>query len=76
MTVTPVDTVQHCKLFSPDPDMPPGVYFRLENTECEMGPELDKLKTSSAGTGFKRPYSSVPRTKGYRSKDEPPPTVS
>ena len=55
VTVTPVDTVQHCSPCSPNPDMPSGVYFRLENTEGEMGPELDELESPSAGTRLKTP---------------------
>ena len=64
VTVTPVDTVQHCSLCSPNPDMPSGVYFRLENTEGDMGPELDELKSSSAGTGFKTPGQQCPPNEG------------
>ena len=52
MTVTPVDTVQHCSPCSPNPDKQSGVYFRLENTESEMGSELDELESPSAGTGL------------------------
>ena len=37
MTVKPVGTVQHCSPCTPNPDMPSGVYFMLENTEDEMG---------------------------------------
>ena len=55
VNVTPVDTVQHCSPCSPNPDMPSGVYFRLENTEGEMGPELEELESPSAGTGLKPP---------------------
>ena len=55
VTVTPVDIVQHCSPCSPNPDIPSGVYFRLKNTEGEIGPELDELKSPSAGTGLKTP---------------------
>ena len=55
MTVTPVDIVQHCSPCSPNPDIPSGVYFRLKNTEGEIDPELDELKSPSAGTGLKTP---------------------
>ena len=51
VTVKPVGTEQHCSPCSPNPDKPSGVYFNLGNNEGEMGPELEKLKSSSAGTG-------------------------
>ena len=51
VTAKPVGTVQHCSPCSPNPDRPSGVYFNLENNEDEMGSELEKLKSSSAGTG-------------------------
>ena len=37
------DTVQHCNPCSPNPDMPSGVCFNLEN-EGRMDLELGKLK--------------------------------
>ena len=64
MTVKPVDTVQHCSPCSPSPDMPSGVYFGLENTEGEMGPELDELKSPSPGTGLKTPGQQCPPNEG------------
>ena len=64
VTVTPVDTVQHCSPCSPNPDMPSGVYFRLESTEGEMGPELDELESPSAGTGLKTPGQQCPPNVG------------
>ena len=51
VTVKLVGTVQHCSPCSPNPDRPSEVYFNLKNNEDEMGPELEKLKSSSAGTG-------------------------
>ena len=55
MTVKPVGTVQHCSPCTPNPDMPSGVYFRLENTEGEMDPGLKEPKSSSADTGLNTP---------------------
>ena len=52
MTVTPVDTVQHCSPISQTPEPPSGVHFNLENEERM---ELDELKSSSAGTGLETP---------------------
>ena len=63
VTVTPFDTVQHSSPCPLDPE-PSSVYFRLENTEGEMGPELDELKTSSAGTGLKTPGQQCPLNEG------------
>ena len=64
MTGTPVDTVQHCSPISQTPEPPSGVYFNLENNKDEMGPELDKLKSSSAGTGLKTPGQQCPLIEG------------
>ena len=64
VTVKPVDTVQHCSPCSPNPDMPSGVYFRLENTEGEMGPELDELQSPPVGTGLKPPRQQCPPNEG------------
>ena len=64
MTVTPVDTVQHCSPISQTPVPPSGVYFNLENNEDEMGPELEKLESSSAGTGLETPVQQCPATEG------------
>ena len=64
VTVTPVDTVQHCTLYSPHPDMPSSVYAKLENTEGETGPKLEELESSSAGTGLKTPGQQSPPNEG------------
>ena len=66
MTVKPVGTVQHCSPCTPNPDMSSGVYFNLENNEDEMGPELEKLKSSSAGTGLNTPGQQCPPKEGIR----------
>ena len=53
ITIMPVDTVQHCSPISQTPEPLSVVYFNLENGE--MDPELEELKSSSAGTGLKTP---------------------
>ena len=65
MTVTPVDTVQHCSPISQTSVPPSGVCFNLEN-EGRMDPELEKLKSSSAGTGLNTPGQLCPPNKGIR----------
>ena len=64
MTVTRIDTVQHCSPISQTPEPPPGVYFNMENNEDEMGPELEKLESSSAGTGLETPGQQCPPNEG------------
>ena len=64
MTVTPVDSVQHCSPCPFNPQMPPDVRMRLESNESKM------VRV------FKHPDSSVPQTRGHGRQDEPPPTVS
>ena len=55
VTVTQVNTVQLSSPCPLDPE-PSSVYVELENTEAgKMGPELDELKSSSAGTGLETP---------------------
>ena len=55
VTVTPVDTVQHCCPCPLSPEMPADVCMRLERNEGRMGSELKELESSSAGTGFEAP---------------------
>ena len=64
MTVTPDDTIQHCSLCSPNPDMPSDVCFRLESGEGKMGPELKALQSPSAGTGLETPGQQCPPNEG------------
>ena len=64
MTITPVDTVQHCSPISQTTVLPSGVYFNLENNKDEMGPELEKLESSSADTGLEAPGQQCPPNEG------------
>ena len=64
MTVTPVNTVQHCSPCPPNPDMPPGVCFKWESSEGKMGPELKELESPSAGTGLETPGQQCPPNEG------------
>ena len=52
--VTRDDSVQHCSPISPNPDMPPNAFVKLENNESTMSQELEEL-TSSASTGLNTP---------------------
>ena len=63
MTAKLVGTVQHCSPCTPNPDMPSGVCFNLEN-EGRMDLELGKLTSSSAGTGLKTPGQQGPPNEG------------
>ena len=51
VTVTPVNTVQHCSPCPLNPEMPPCICFKLESNEGKMNPELKELESPSAGTG-------------------------
>ena len=56
VTVTQVNTVQHSSPCPLDPELLSDVCVKLENTEDEMGLELEELESpSSAGTGLKTP---------------------
>ena len=66
VTVTPVDTVQHCSPCSPNPEPSSSVYVKLENTEGKMGPELEELEAPSAGTGLETPGQQYPPNEGIR----------
>ena len=43
VTVTPVDTVQHCSPCPLNPDMPPDACFKLESNKGKMDPKLKEL---------------------------------
>ena len=60
MTVTPVDTVQHCSPCPLNPEMPPDVYMRLESNEGKVDPELKELESPSAGTDLETPGQQCP----------------
>ena len=65
VTVTQVNTVQHSSPYPLNPEPSPSVYAKLENTEAgKMGPELDELKSPSAGTGLKTPGHQCPPNEG------------
>ena len=64
VTVTPLNTVQHCSPCPPNPDMPSDVCFRLESSQGKMGPELKELKSPLAGTGLETPVQQCPPNKG------------
>ena len=55
VTVTPVDTVQHCSPCTLNPEMPPDICFKLESNEGKTDPELKELESPSAGTGTETP---------------------
>ena len=63
VTVTPVDTVQHCGPCPLDPE-PSSVYVNLENNQGKMGPELKELESPSAGTGLETPGQQCPPNEG------------
>ena len=60
VTVTQVNTVQYSSPCPLDPEPSPDVCVNLENNEGRMDPELDKLKSPSAGTGLKTPGQQCP----------------
>ena len=55
VTVTPVDTVQHCSPCTQTPEPSSSVCVKLESNEGRMDPERVELKPSSAGTGLETP---------------------
>ena len=64
VTVTPVDTVQHCSPCSPNPDMPSDVCFKLKSDEGKIDSERAELESPSAGTGFETPGQQCPPNEG------------
>ena len=64
VTVTPVDTVQHCSPCPLDPEPSPDVCVKLESNEGRMDPERGELKSSSAGTGLETPGQQCPPNEG------------
>ena len=64
VTVTPVDTVQHCSPCPLDPEPSPDVCVKLESNEGRMDPERGELESSSAGTGLETPGQQCPPNEG------------
>ena len=64
VTVTPVDTVQHCSSCPLDPEPSLDVWVKLENNEGKMDPERGELESSSAGTGLETPGQQCPPNEG------------
>ena len=64
VTVTPIDTVQHCSPCPLNHDMPPDVCFKLESNKGKMDPELKELESPSAGTGLETPGQQCPPNEG------------
>ena len=64
VTVTLVDTVQHCSPCPPNPDMPSDVCLTFKSIECKMDPEQGELESSSAGTGLETPGQQCSQNEG------------
>ena len=64
VTVTQVNTVQQSNPCPLDPDIPSDVCVNLENNEGEIGPELEEIESTSAGTGLKTPGQQCPPIEG------------
>ena len=64
VTVTPVDTVQHCSPCLLDPEPSSSVCVKLENNKGKMDPERGELQSSSAGTGLETPGQQCPPNEG------------
>ena len=64
MTVTSVDTVQHCSPCPLDPEPSPDVCVKLESNEGRMDPEQGELESLSAGTGLETPGQQCPPNEG------------
>ena len=64
VTVTPVDTVQHCSHCPPNPDMPSDVCFKLKGNKGKMDPERGELESPSACTGLETPGQQCPPNEG------------
>ena len=65
MTVTPVNTAQHCILRSLNPEIPSDVYVSMEEKgEGRMNPEPTELEPPSAGTCIETPGEQCPPNEG------------
>ena len=58
-----MNTVQHSGPCPLDPE-PSTVHVKSENTEDEMGLELEELESSPVGTGFETPGQQCPPNEG------------
>ena len=73
VTVTQVNTVQHPSLCPLDSDPSSSTCVNLENIEGKMGPELEELKSPSAGTGLETPGQQCPPDEGIRETERTTP---
>ena len=64
VTVTPVDTIQHCSPCPLNPEMPPDLCFKLENNEGRMDPVRGELESPSANTGLETLGQQCPPNEG------------
>ena len=64
VTVTPVDTVQHCSPGPFDPESSPDVCVKLESNGGRMDSKQGELESSSAGTGLETLGQQCPPNKG------------
>ena len=64
MTVTPVDTVQHCSPCPLDPEPSSSVSIKLKSIEGKTDPERGELVSPSTGTGLETPGQQYPPNEG------------
>ena len=64
VTVTPVDTVQHCSPCTQTPEPSSSVCVNLKNNKGNMDPEQGELESPSAGTGLETPGHQCPPNEG------------
>ena len=64
VTVTPVDTVRHCRPCPLDPEPSSSVCVKLESNVGRMDPERGELESSSAGKGLETPGQQCPPNEG------------
>ena len=78
VTVTPVDTVQHCSPCPLDPEPSPDVCVKLSWRVTRVGWTQSEVSSNHHRLArvLKHPDSSVPRMRGRGIKDGPPPTAS
>ena len=64
VTITPVDTVQHCSPCPLDPEPSSSVRVKLKSNVGRMDPERGELESSSAGTDLETPGQQCPPNEG------------